>query len=165
MIAGALSTYHRAPSVGRPTYGKGCAQEYADDDARAGVLRLTTLLYALPDGSPVQRVGLVPNVRIPFVTLAGEDTSGETEAKLPDAPPTWRGPDQRDRAMMMRFDGEGAMQWPSHGGKIGPCKDADVCRALRVLGTLFPAAGVATGHTPGRTPSDRATSIARRNGP
>ena len=48
MIAGALATYKRGPD-GRhtSTFGKGCAQEYVDDDAHAGVLRLTTLVYAL----------------------------------------------------------------------------------------------------------------------
>ena len=51
MIAGALSAYHRGPVVGERTYGKGCAQEYLDDDAQEGVVRLTTLLYALPDGT------------------------------------------------------------------------------------------------------------------
>lgn len=166
MIAGALAAYHRGPTVGRSTYGKGCAQEYADDDAHAGVLRLTTLLYALPDGSAVQRVGLSPNVRIPFALLPGEDTSGETEGALPDAPPTWAGPDQRDRTMTARFDAEGDLQWPAAGGRVGPCKDGDVCKALRALGAGAPAPVVAAGHVPGgRTPSERATSIARRNGP
>ncbi|WP_394824075.1 S41 family peptidase [Pendulispora albinea] len=134
MISGALSTYHRAPSVGRLTYGKGCAQEYADDDARAGVLRLTTLLYALPDGSPVQRVGLAPTLRFPFALLPDEDSSGESEAKLPEAPPTWRGPDVRNRQMVAQFDAAKLMTWPPHKGHVGPCKDADVCRALQALG-------------------------------
>ena len=39
MIAGALTAYHRGPSVGTLTFGKGCAQEYLDDDASAGVDR------------------------------------------------------------------------------------------------------------------------------
>jgi carboxyl-terminal processing protease len=125
MIAGALGVYKRGPSVGATTYGKGCAQEYVDDDARAGVLRLTTLLYALPDGSPVQRVGITPTLRVPFPGLAND-----REALLPHAPPTWRGPDVRERI------GESqAYQWPTHGGAVGPCRDADVCRAMRSLGT------------------------------
>ncbi len=64
MIAGGLASYHRAVVVGDRTYGKGCAQEYLDDDAHAGVLRLTTLLFCLPDGSPVQKTGIVPNVQL-----------------------------------------------------------------------------------------------------
>jgi len=133
MIAGALAAYRRGPLVGRPTYGKGCAQEYQDDDARAGVLRLTTLLYALPDGAPVQRVGITPMIRVPFAALPGEDTSGESEAKLADAPPTWRGPDVRDPDVLAQSDAGGGVAWPPPGGGVGPCRDADVCRALHAL--------------------------------
>ncbi len=124
MIAGALATYHRGPHVGAATYGKGCAQEYVDDDARAGVLRLTTLLYALPDGTPVQRVGLTPLLKVPFAA-----TTADREASLAHAPPTWRGPDVRQKLTEL-----GPFAWPSHGGAVGPCKDGDVCRALRVIG-------------------------------
>jgi carboxyl-terminal processing protease len=132
MIAGALVSYRRGPTVGAVTFGKGCAQEYVDDDAHAGVLRLTTLLYALPDGTPVQRVGLVPSLRFPFGTVDANDR----EAALAHAPPTWRGPDVRDRAVLAHAeDGTWAVAWPPNGGNVGPCKDADMCRALRVLGS------------------------------
>ncbi len=124
MIAGAIATYHRGPHAGSPTYGKGCAQEYIDDDARAGVLRLTTLLYALPDGTPVQKVGLSPLLRVPF---AG--TATDREATLAHAAPTWRGPDVRQKIADL-----GPFAWPSHSGAVGPCKDGDVCRALRAIG-------------------------------
>jgi carboxyl-terminal processing protease len=125
MIAGALAVYRRASSVGTPTYGKGCAQEYVDDDAHAGVLRLTTLLYALPDGAPVQRVGLTPTIVLSLAPI--EDT--EREATLAHAPPAWRGPDVRERRVASASE-----TWPLHGGAIGPCKDADVCKALRAIG-------------------------------
>lgn len=128
MIAGALATYRRGPTVGTPTFGKGCAQEYVDDDAHAGVLRLTTLVYALPDGAPVQRVGLAPNVRFPFAST--ESGSQEREAKLPHAAPSWRGPDLRDRNKPTL-----EVPWPAHGSSVGPCREGDVCRALRALGT------------------------------
>jgi len=137
MIAGALVAYRRGPTVGSMTFGKGCAQEYVDDDAHAGVLRLTTLLYALPDGTPVQRVGLMPSVRFPFGTVDANDR----EAVLLHAPPTWRGPDVRDRSILAHAsDGTWAVAWPSHGGNVGPCKDADTCRALRALGSKPPTA-------------------------
>jgi carboxyl-terminal processing protease len=137
MLAGALAAYRRGPSVGTATYGKGCAQEYLDDDAHAGVLRLTTLLYSLPDGTPVQRVGLAPTIRFPFGTPDGNDR----EASLPHAPPLCRGPDVRDRAVLAHSeDGTWSAVWPSHGGNVGPCKDADVCRALRLVGTAAPTA-------------------------
>jgi carboxyl-terminal processing protease len=135
MIAGALASYRRGPTVGTTTFGKGCAQEYLDDDARAGVLRLTTLLYALPDGSPVQRVGLLPTLRF------GVAQAPDREATLAHAPPVWRGPDVRDRAILAHADdGTWNTAWPSHGGNVGPCKDADVCRALRQLGAASPTA-------------------------
>jgi carboxyl-terminal processing protease len=126
MIAGAIAVYRRGPSVGTPTYGKGCAQEYLDDDARAGVLRLTTLLYALPDGEAVQRVGLTPVISL---SLAPPEDS-EREAMLAHAPPTWRGPDVRERRVARAEE-----TWPLHGGAFGPCKDADVCKTLRALGS------------------------------
>jgi carboxyl-terminal processing protease len=127
MIAGALAVYHRGPSVGAPTYGKGCAQEYLDDDVHAGVVRLTTLLYALPNGEAVQRIGLTPTIGLPLPPV--EDT--EREATLAHAPPTWRGPDVRDRRAPTA-----AEVWPPHGGTVGPCKDEAVCKALRALGAV-----------------------------
>jgi carboxyl-terminal processing protease len=158
MIAGALSVYHRAPSVGSLTYGKGCAQEYLDDETETGILRLTTLLYALPDGSPVQRVGLAPSLLLGW----GDATQGqarpadvEREASLAHAPPTWRGPDVRDRAIMAESD---AIVWPQHGGAVGPCKDPDVCRALRALGASSKRAPIAKGGAsapPRPSPSNR----------
>ncbi|MBV9946803.1 MAG: hypothetical protein JOZ69_08150, partial [Myxococcales bacterium] len=129
MIAGALVAYHRGAAVGATTFGKGCAQEYIDDEAHAGTLRLTTLLYALPDGTPVQRVGLSPTIRFPF----GAAPATDREAALVHAPPSWRGPDVRDRALLAHAeDGTWSVSWPQHGGNIGPCHDPDVCRALRL---------------------------------
>ena len=128
MIAGALAVYHRGATIGSPTYGKGCAQEYIDDDAHTGVLRLTTLLYALPDGAPVQRVGITPGIAISFAPPAENPEPDEHEATLPHAPPTWRGPDVRD-ARITTLD----EAWGAHAGNVGPCEDADVCRALRAL--------------------------------
>jgi carboxyl-terminal processing protease len=137
MIAGALVAYRRGPSVGTTTFGKGCAQEYVDDDAHAGVLRLTTLLYALPDGTAVQRVGLTPSLRFPFRVTDANDR----EASLAHAPPTWRGPDVRERAILAHAeDGTWTASWPQSSGNVGPCKDADACRAIRMLGAMPPTA-------------------------
>ena len=86
---------------------------------------MTTLLYALPDGTPVQKVGLNPLFRVPF---AG--TATDREAPLAHSAPTWRGPDVRQKLADL-----GPFAWPSHGGAVGPCKDMDVCRALRAIGT------------------------------
>ena len=140
MIAGAIAVYRRGPSVGTLTYGKGCAQEYVDDDAHTGVLRMTTLLYALPDGTPVQRIGITPTIRLPFQphapttpgTLTTSPSDTEREATLVHAPPTWRGPDMRSTAFSK--EALSAFAWPTHGGNVGPCKDENVCRAIKALG-------------------------------
>ncbi|MCL2448744.1 MAG: S41 family peptidase, partial [Polyangiaceae bacterium] len=137
MLAGALAAYHRGPTVGATTFGKGCAQEYLDDDAHAGVLRLTTLLYALPDGAPVQRVGLAPTLRFPFATAEPNDR----EAALAHAPPLWRGPDVRERSILAHVeDGTWSTAWPPNAGNVGPCKDPELCHALRLLGASPPTA-------------------------
>lgn len=128
MIAGALQSYRRAVVVGDRTYGKGCAQEYLDDDAHTGVLRLTTLLFSLPDGAPVQKVGIEPHLRLSLPATA------EREALLTRALGPWRGPDVRDRARVKD------VPWPTHGGRVGPCRDPLLCRALRALGAAPAAA-------------------------
>lgn len=128
MIAGGLGSYHRAVVVGDRTYGKGCAQEYLDDDAHTGVLRLTTLLFSLPDGSPVQKTGIQPNLRLSLPATT------EREALLTRALGPWRGPDVRDHTRVRDIP------WPNHGGRVGPCQDATLCRALRALGASPAAA-------------------------
>jgi carboxyl-terminal processing protease len=127
MIGGALASYGRATLVGAPTFGKGCAQEYLDDVADAGVLRVTTLVYALPDGTPVQRVGLKPRL----VVDAWRRGASERERDLRGAPKTWQGPDIRDRR---RLEAPVTARWPSHVGRVGPCPEASMCHALRMLG-------------------------------
>jgi carboxyl-terminal processing protease len=122
MIAGAIGSYRRGVVVGDKTYGKGCAQEYLDDEAHAGVLRLTTLLFALPDGTPVQKVGISPQITISLPSAT------EREASLPRALGPWRGPDVRDSALVH------PVPWAMHGGRVGPCQDEAICRSLRVIG-------------------------------
>jgi carboxyl-terminal processing protease len=128
MLAGAIAAYRRGPAIGASTYGKGCAQEYLDDDAHAGLLRVTTLLFALPDGSPVQRVGIKPTLAFPFVS---EDVGDDREAKLARAPASWSGPDVRDAAWLAKT---AQFAWPAAGGRVGPCRDPSVCKALGLLG-------------------------------
>ncbi len=123
MLAGALNAYGRGAVVGTRTFGKGCVQEYLDDDAKVGVLRLTTLLYALPDGKPVQRVGLPPTIAFPFTT-----GSKETEGKTSHVGPTWAGPDVRPRPLATY------PAWPKLAGPFGPCKDERLCTALEGMG-------------------------------
>ena len=93
MIAGAIDTYGRGPLLGSHTFGKGCVQEYFDDSSGQGVLRLTTLLVALPDGTPLQQVGLEPEWAL------GLPRVDEHEADLPGSPHGVPGPDVRSRAI------------------------------------------------------------------
>lgn len=121
MIAGAIASYGRGTVIGSRTFGKGCVQEYFDDRAGAGVLRLTTMVFALPDGSPLQGVGLEPGLELELPRVR------ERESLLGSAPP-WRGPDVRDRTRM------GGARWSAHLNRVGPCADPAVCAALRRLG-------------------------------
>lgn len=133
MIAGALGSYQRGPVLGSRTFGKGCVQEYFDDQAGAGVLRLTTMLFSLPDGSPLQGVGLTPTVGLKL------PTAPERERSIPGSLEPWRGPDVRSSRAM------GGPEWPQHEGRIGPCSDAAVCAALRRLGQPRRSAAVVAG--------------------
>jgi carboxyl-terminal processing protease len=122
MLAGALQRYGRALLLGERTYGKGCVQEYFRDRTGAGALRLTTRQFVLPDGSAVQRTGLTPSLVFDF----GESTDHESD--LPGALAPVSGPDVRRNA-------QPGPAWPAHGGRLGPCRDSRVCRALgRVSG-------------------------------
>jgi carboxyl-terminal processing protease len=122
MLAGALSAYGRAVVVGGRTYGKGCAQEYTDDDAHAGVLRVTTLVFALPNGAPLQKVGISPDIDL------GLAPPREREEALSASVAPWRGDDVREAVPVPRA------VWPTHGGRVGPCRDTILCRGLRALG-------------------------------
>ena len=128
MIAGALLAYRRGPMIGAPTYGKGCAQEYMEDAAHTGILRVTTLLYALPDGAAVQRVGLLPTYRFPFEPAEGKI---DREATMKNAPPSWLGPDVRGADHAEVFP---PVPWPPPSAAVGPCRDPNVCRAIELLG-------------------------------
>lgn len=131
MIAGALESYGRAVIVGTHTFGKGCIQEYFDDAAGAGILRLTTMLFSMPDGQALQKVGLTPNVELALAPVP------DHEADLARALGPWHGPDVRDARRQM------IARWPSPKGQIGPCRDPWVCNALRRLGSPVPRAQVA----------------------
>lgn len=137
MIAGAIGAYHRGVVIGERTFGKGCAQEYIEDESDVGVLRLTTLVFALPDGSPLQRTGILPSILVPF----GESGVNETESSLRGSPAAFRGPDIRDSRRVAMLASQAA--WPAirtvrdgtlaDGPDVGPCKEPDLCRGLRAL--------------------------------
>ncbi|MCA9594254.1 MAG: hypothetical protein KC776_13110 [Myxococcales bacterium] len=138
MIAGALASYRRGEMIGARTFGKGCVQEYFDDRSGVGVLRLTTMLFAMPDGSPLQGVGLLPDLSL------GLPTPREREKTLTATFPAWRGPDIRVAGAL------GGPEFPAHHGHVGGCTDAVVCSALRHLGAAPPRRSAARGHSPKR---------------
>lgn len=146
MIAGALQAYGRALVVGSRTFGKGCIQEYFDHDFGGGVLRLTTLSFALPDGSPVQRVGLEPQIAL------GLPRAEEREADLLHALPAMAALDVREHGLVLA-ESRRRPGWPRHGGRVGPCADHVVCDALAALGAADSGAR--------RAPKNRATPRAR----
>ncbi|MBK8996762.1 MAG: hypothetical protein IPM35_13585 [Myxococcales bacterium] len=144
MIAGALLAYRRGPVLGSRTFGKGCVQEYFDDPAGAGVVRLTTMLFALPDGSPLQGVGLSPSLSVALPRVA------ERERSIAGSMPPWQGPDIRARAAM------GGPDWPAHRGVIGVSDDPSLRAALARLGAAAP---------PRRSAAVLGGRAARRAGP
>jgi carboxyl-terminal processing protease len=144
MIAGGLERYDRGIAIGARTFGKGCVQEYFDDAAGAGVLRLTTLLFALPDGASLQRVGLEPRLRL---EPEAETEASEREADLDGALAPQSGPDVRAAPWF------GGPAWPDHQGRVGPCADPAVCKALRRVGAGASAARRGSGLVRRRSPA------------
>lgn len=122
MIAGGLSAYGRGVLLGQRTFGKGCIQEYAEDHTGRGVLRVTTLLYALPDGNAVQRTGVVPDILLPLARAV------DREADIGGALPGYFGPDVREKGR------PASVSWPAHHAHVGSFSDAVVVSALRRLG-------------------------------
>lgn len=129
MLAGALERYGRGVLLGAPTFGKGSVQEYFRDHTGEGALRLTTYLFALPDGSPVQGRGLLPEIALDVLR------DGDGEADMEGSLAAVSGPDVRRPTG--DFPG-----WPRLVGRVGPCRDPVVCTALRRLSgrALTPAA-------------------------
>jgi len=70
IVAGALQDYRRALIVGTPSFGKGSVQTVIPLD-KTHALKLTTALYRTPSGRVIQNVGIIPDVRIEDLKLAG----------------------------------------------------------------------------------------------
>jgi carboxyl-terminal processing protease len=121
MLAGALQAYERGAVVGARTFGKGCVQEYFDDVAPSGVLRMTTLQFVLPNGRPLQQIGLTPDLSLPLAPPL------ERESQITRQPITFEGPDVRDREV------KPGPAWPSDSTAPGPCQDPLVCTAISRL--------------------------------
>jgi carboxyl-terminal processing protease len=121
MLAGGLQAYGRGVVIGARTFGKGCVQEYFDDVAASGVLRLTTLQFVMPSGKPLQQIGLTPDIALQLAPAL------ERESQITRQPITFDGPDVRDRRARL------GPAWPRSKGPPGPCRDPVVCTALSRL--------------------------------
>jgi carboxyl-terminal processing protease len=128
MLAGALQAYGRGTLIGVRTFGKGCVQEYFDQVVNGGVLRMTTLQFVMPNGNPLQQIGLTPELLLPLAAAT------ERESQITRQPITFDGPDVRDRKI-----GPGPA-WPRSSSPPGPCLDPMVCTALSRLAGARPGA-------------------------
>ncbi len=126
MLAGALQAYDRGTLIGARTFGKGCVQEYFDHLVHDGVLRMTTLQFVMPNGKPLQQIGLTPDLVLPLLPAA------EREFQITRQPITFEGPAVRDRKV-----GPGPA-WPRASSPPGPCLDPLVCTALSRLAGVRP---------------------------
>jgi carboxyl-terminal processing protease len=138
MLAGALQAYGRGSLIGARTFGKGCVQEYFDAVVDTGVLRMTTLQFVMPNGKPLQQIGLTPELLLPLAPAL------ERESEITRQPITFDGPDVRDRKI-----GPGPA-WPRSSSPPGPCADPVVCSAVSRL------AGVRAGAPNGAPAAARA---------
>jgi carboxyl-terminal processing protease len=126
MLAGALQAYGRGTLIGARTFGKGCVQEYFDEVVESGVLRMTTLQFVMPNGKPLQQIGLTPDLLLPLAPAF------ERESDITRQPITFDGPDVRDRKI-----GPGPA-WPRASSPPGPCSDPVVCAAVSRLAGVRP---------------------------
>jgi carboxyl-terminal processing protease len=131
MLAGALQAYGRGSLIGARTFGKGCVQEYFDAVVDTGVLRMTTLQFVMPNGKPLQQIGLTPELLLPLAPAL------ERESEITRQPITFDGPDVRDRKI-----GPGPV-WPRASAQPGPCADPVVCAAVSRLAGVRPGAPAA----------------------
>jgi carboxyl-terminal processing protease len=133
MLAGAIQAYGRGTLIGARTFGKGCVQEYFDDVVASGVLRMTTLQFVMPNGRPLQQIGLTPDLLLPLAPAL------ERESQITRQPITFDGPDVRDAKVST------GPAWPRASAPPGPCEDPLVCLAITRLSGVRPGAAVGRG--------------------
>ena len=73
IVAGALQDHKRALILGTQSFGKGSVQTIIPMADGAG-LRLTTARYYTPNGTSIQATGITPDVLVPKIVAAEEDT-------------------------------------------------------------------------------------------
>jgi carboxyl-terminal processing protease len=75
IVAGALQDRKRAILIGERTFGKGSVQSIMPLSDGSAV-KLTIALYYTPNGRSIQAEGIDPDVELPFVTVAEDETPG-----------------------------------------------------------------------------------------
>jgi len=148
MLAGAIQAYGRGTLIGAHTFGKGCVQEYFDDVVGSGVLRMTTLQFVMPNGHPLQQIGLSPELLLPLAPAL------ERESQITRQPITFDGPDVRDPKV------SAGPAWPRASAPPGPCDDPLVCTALSRLSGVRPGAAAGRGANQSESSSRAARSRA-----
>jgi carboxyl-terminal processing protease len=64
MLAGSLGNRDRATLVGERTFGKGTIQEWTELPGDNGGFRLSIARWLLPDGTPIDGVGIQPDIEV-----------------------------------------------------------------------------------------------------
>ncbi|MFZ0449595.1 MAG: S41 family peptidase [Desulfatiglandaceae bacterium] len=72
IVAGALQDNKRALILGTTTFGKGSVQTIIPLSDGSG-LRLTTARYYTPSGKSIQLSGIVPDIKVPFVSPVDQE--------------------------------------------------------------------------------------------
>ena len=72
IVAGALQDNKRALILGTTTFGKGSVQTIIPLADGSG-LRLTTARYYTPSGRSIQNSGIVPDIKVPFVSPSDQE--------------------------------------------------------------------------------------------
>lgn len=85
VIAGALQDSKAAMIIGETTFGKGVIQSTAENDDGSAI-KLTTEKYFRRSGAAVNKVGIVPNIRVEMLQINPDDVDiklGEKSEELP----------------------------------------------------------------------------------
>lgn len=77
IFAAAIRDHQRGAIVGRPSYGKGSVQGIFPLNVSGGGVRLTTAKFYSPNGTPINQIGVKPDVNVQYVAKAGADEDVE----------------------------------------------------------------------------------------
>ena len=80
IFAAAIADHDRGTIVGQQSYGKGSVQGIFPLNTGGGGVRLTTAKFYSPDGSPINQVGVLPNVPVQVVARNSQPNSAANQA-------------------------------------------------------------------------------------